>query len=96
MTINESFKGFQYFNFETNFMENENFSQKSGVPFLVETTALRLKTRHFHSKLLCQEPILRKIEWQLRNGPITISGVLPVITLLFGKTFPVLEPLKKS
>ena len=30
------------------------------------------------------------MEWQLQNGPITKSGVLPV-TLL-----PVLEPLKKT
>ena len=39
MTISESFKRFQYFNFETNFLENENLFQKTGVPFfLVETT----------------------------------------------------------
>ena len=38
MTISESFKHFQYFNFETHFLENENLFQKTGVPFLVETT----------------------------------------------------------
>ena len=57
---------------------------------------LRLKTHHFYSKLLCQKPILRQIEWRLQNGPITKSGVLPVTTLFFGKFVPVLEPLKKS
>ena len=31
--ISESFKRFQYFNFETNFLENENLFQKTGVPF---------------------------------------------------------------
>ena len=31
--ISESFKRFQYFNFETDFIENENFFQKTGVPF---------------------------------------------------------------
>ena len=37
MTINESFKRFQYLNFQTNFLENENLFQKT-VPFLVEAT----------------------------------------------------------
>ena len=32
------FQTFQYFNFETNFLENENLSQKTGGQFLVETT----------------------------------------------------------
>ena len=48
---------------------------------------LRLKTHHFHSKLLCQKPMLRQIEWQLQNRPITKSGVLPVTTLFFWKIF---------
>ena len=34
------FKHFQYFNFETDFLENENFFQKPGVPFLVESTKI--------------------------------------------------------
>ena len=29
--ISESFKRFQYFNFETNFLENESLRQKTGV-----------------------------------------------------------------
>ena len=33
VTISESFKRFQYFNFETDFLENENLFQKTGVPF---------------------------------------------------------------
>ena len=40
MTISESFKRFQYFNFETNFLENENLFQKTGVPFLVESAKI--------------------------------------------------------
>ena len=35
----------------------------------------------------CQKPMLRQIEWQLQNGPITKSGVLPVTTLFFWKNF---------
>ena len=33
VAISESFKLFQYFNFETNFLENENPLQKTGVRF---------------------------------------------------------------
>ena len=44
---------------------------------------LTLKTHHFHSKLLCKKPMLRQIEWPVKNGPITKSGVLSVTTFLF-------------
>ena len=40
MTISENFEHFQYFNAETDFLENENFFQKTGVPFLVERTKI--------------------------------------------------------
>ena len=33
VTISENFEHFQYFNFETDFLENENFFHKTGVPF---------------------------------------------------------------
>ena len=33
VTISESFKRFQYFKFETDFLENENFFKKTGVQF---------------------------------------------------------------
>ena len=33
MTITRNFEPSQYFNFETNFLENENIFQKAGVPF---------------------------------------------------------------
>ena len=33
VTISESFERVQYFNFETNFLENGNLFQKTGVPF---------------------------------------------------------------
>ena len=49
MTISESFKRFQYFNFETNFLENENLFQKTGAPFFswnhkIENTSFPFKT----------------------------------------------------
>ena len=94
MTISESFKRFLYFNFETDFLENETLFQKTGVPFF-SLKPLKLKPHHFHLKLLCQKPKLRQIERRLQNGPITKSGALSVTTLFFGKFVPVLEPLKR-
>ena len=35
-TINGNFERFQYFNFETNFLEYENLFQKTGAPHLVQ------------------------------------------------------------
>ena len=33
VAISENFKRFQYFNFKTDFLENENLFQKTGIPF---------------------------------------------------------------
>ena len=47
----ESFKRFQCFNFEKKFLE-KNWS------IVFQLKPLRLKTHHFHSTLLCQNPVL--------------------------------------
>ena len=65
MTISESFKRFQYFNFETNFLENKNF--------LVETT--KIESTSFPFKTALSETNVRQTEWQLQNGSITKSRV---------------------
>ena len=83
MTISGNFEYFQYFNFETDFLENENFFQKTGLLFLVES--IRIENAHFHTKLPYQRPMLRQIEWRVQNGPITKNDVLPVTTLFFLK-----------
>ena len=62
MTISVNFERFQYFNFETDFLENENLFQKTGVP-VFKLKALKLKTHHFYTKLSYQNPMLRQIEW---------------------------------
>ena len=46
---------------------------------------LKLKTHHFQTKLSCQKPMLKQIEWEVQNGPITENGVLAVTTLFFWK-----------
>ena len=40
MTISGNFERFHHFNFETDFHENENLFQKTGVPFLVDSTKI--------------------------------------------------------
>ena len=90
MTISESFKRFQYFNFETNFLENENLFQKLEYRFLVETTTI--ESNSFPSKTAVRNQYYDKLLWQLQNGSIIKSVVLPESTLFFF-FFPVLEPL---
>ena len=75
VTMAGNFERFQCFNFETNFLEKENFFQKMEYRFLVETT--KIENRHFHPKQLCQKPMLRQIE----------RRVLPVTALFFWKIF---------
>ena len=41
--------------------------------------------QYFHTKLSCQKPMLRQIEWEVQNGTITKDGVLPLTTLVFWK-----------
>ena len=65
------FERFQYFNFEINVLK--------------KLKVLRLTTKHFLTKLLCQKPMLRQIEWGVQNWPITKNGVLPITTFLFQK-----------
>ena len=48
--ISESFKRFQYFNFETNFLENKKLFQKTGVPF-IETTKTENTSSPFKTAL---------------------------------------------
>ena len=55
------------------FWKMKTFFKTLEYRFLVEPTKI-------HEKLLCQKPMLKQIEWRLRNGPITNSGVLPVTT----------------
>ena len=47
----ESFKCFQYFNFETNLLEKENLSKKLGYLFLVETTKIENTSFPFKTAL---------------------------------------------
>ena len=45
MTVTRNFECFQDFNFETNFLKNKRlFQQKTGAPFLVESTKIENPT----------------------------------------------------
>ena len=77
-----NFERFQYFNFETDFLENENRFQKNWSADF-EVQELKLKTYHFQTKLPYQKQIIRQIEWWVQNGPIT-KNQIPIF-LLFVK-----------
>ena len=81
MTTTGDFECFHHFNFETNFLKNENLFQKTGVPFLVES--IKIESATFPHKLPCQKPMLRQIEREVQNGSIKKSGVLLVTTFCF-------------
>ena len=49
-----NFKRFRYFDFEVDFLKNNNLFQRTGVLFYLKP--LRLKTHHFHTKLPYQKP----------------------------------------
>ena len=42
-----------------------------------------MKAKHIHTKLFCQKPVLRQIEWGMENGPITKTRLLPLTTSFF-------------
>ena len=44
VTINKNFKRFQYFNFDTDFLENENLFQKTGVPLKHNLSLVNART----------------------------------------------------
>ena len=55
MTISENFEHFQYFNFETGFLENENFFfKKLKYRFLVERTT-KIEKASFPFKIAISE-----------------------------------------
>ena len=66
-----NFECFLYFNFETNFLRNENLFQKTGVRFLVESTI------HLEGN----------VKTNRMRRPITKNRALPVITYFFEKNF---------
>ena len=51
VTIAESFGGFQYFNFETNFLKKANPFQKTGERFLVKSTKIESATFPYKTAL---------------------------------------------
>ena len=77
MIITGEFERFHYFNFIlTNFLQNENWAMAFNCKYYDGK-------QDFHVKLYCQKPMLRQIEWEMQNGPITRNWVLPICTLLF-------------
>ena len=58
MTISGKFERFQYFNFETNFLENETFFKKLEYRFLVEST--KIENASFPYKIVISEANVKR------------------------------------
>ena len=78
--ITGDFEHFQCLDFETIFLKKENLFLKTRIPFLVESTTI--KVQHFHGKLPCQKLMLRQ-----RMGLFTKNAVLPLTILFFWKFY---------
>ena len=73
------------------FWRTKTFFKNLENYFLVKTTNIET-----NSKLVCQRPMLKQIEWWLQNGPIIMSGVLPVATLFSWKFCPSFRTSEKE
>ena len=65
------------------FWKTQTFFEKLEHWFLGEST--KIENAACPYKLLCQKPMLRKIEWIVLNGAIPKNGILPVTSLFFRK-----------
>ena len=82
MTISRNFERFQYYNFETDFLENENL-KKLVYRLLVENT--KIENASLPYKTAISEANFNTLELWAQNGPITRRWVLPVAILFFKK-----------
>ena len=79
MTITGNFEFFQYFNFETSFLKNENLFKKMENRFLAESD--RTENATFSYKTALTEANVKTNRMgRIQNEPITKSRVLPVTT----------------
>ena len=79
MTISGNFERFQYFNFEADFLENENLFQKTGVPFFVEST--KIENTSFRYKTAISEANVKTSRMVSSKWTYRKERVLPVTTL---------------
>ena len=75
MTISGSFERFQYFNLETDFLENENLFQKLEYRFLIEST--KIENASFLRKTAISEANVKT------NGMVSTKWTYPT-----ERTFP--------
>ena len=82
MTISESFKRFQYFNFETNFLENENLFQKLEYRFLVETTEIESTSFPFKTA----PPSEKDVNGFKNTGPVSSYFFVLTVKKMLGNS----------
>ena len=85
MTISGNVEHFKYFNFETDFLENENLFLE--YRFLNESINIENASFRYYTpipeadvKAIVNVTVL---EWCVQSGPVTKKVVVPVTTLYF-------------
>ena len=63
------------------FWKTQTVFKKLEYRFLV----IRLKTQHFHTKLLSQKPVLRQIEWGAQNATVAKKRTFASNCFIFSK-----------
>ena len=86
MTISRSFEHFQYFNFETDFLKNENFFKKLEYRFLVELT--KIEKASFPYKTAISEANVKTIrmetaKWTYHRERSVTSNYFIFLKVLF-------------
>ena len=74
------------------FSEKRKPFSKNWITIFFLVKVLRLKTQHFHTKLPCQKPMLRQIEYGVQNG--RIAKLLTNFFIFLENLVSVKEPLK--
>ena len=79
--ISENFEHFQYFNFETDFLENETFFKNLGHRFLVERS--KIENASFPYKTVISEANVKTNRMVTKKWAYRRERSLPVTTLFF-------------
>ena len=86
MTITGNFERFQYINFETNFLGNENLFQKTGVPFLAESSKIE-KTSFSYKTTMSEASVktsrMGSTKWTYRKERSFASNYFIFLKVLF-------------
>ena len=78
VTITGNFGRFRYFKQTLNKLSEKQKPFPISWSATFQLKVLRLKTQNCHTKMPFQKPMLKQIEWEVQNGPLTKNAILAV------------------